>query len=111
MSDKSTYSQEHWSVMGGWVKHGGPHLVWIFGALAALYSAGFVDVPAWSKDVRKIDDKVVSIERKLAKNSTKLNEIIVDNAGAKERDVAQQRQLNDISKKLDILINRALQQQ
>lgn len=100
--------KDHWSVLGYWVKHGGPHLVWIFGAWMLLYSAGIVDAPAWSKDVRKVKEKVTSIEMNVTENSKKLNNIAIENAAAKERDKAQQRQLNTINSKLDTIIKRLL---
>ena len=98
------YMKDHWSFLAYWIKHGGPHLVWILGLLGALYSAGFVDVPAWSKDVKAVDNRVASIAKKTDDTAKKVEEIRRGSAAGKERDIAQQRQLNDIHKKLDLII-------
>jgi len=88
--------------------HGGPYLVLLATILIGAYQIGFIDAPAWSADVKKLETQLNAVQKDVGDVKRK-----VDDATTRQRVIESEvkntnRSLDKITEQLNLLINRGL---
>jgi len=109
------YWDDHWNSVSFWMKHGGPHILWLAGVFIALYQFGIIDKPAWSADVQSLEKQVSKVQQDVGAVQTSVSDvkkaiqgIKIESARRDEQAKSTTERLKGIDSKLNILINRGL---
>jgi hypothetical protein len=95
------YLAEHKTEVWRLIKHAGPYIAAFWAVLGTLVASGWLDTPARSQDIERVQEKLNSQSTAIAEQSDAIEAQSRSLQTVRENDIRQTEQLNGIDRKLD----------